>query len=97
MSRSAELSIQCYLRKDQPKRDGDGLADDMGNDIFMGSLKITPDFDSMGSQDQWYNLTGSSGKVQLGIRYQPTYVRIMSLFRSSMCISFIFFQRRVNH
>jgi hypothetical protein len=51
----------------------------------------------MGSQDQWYNLTGSSGKVQLGIRYQPTYVRIMSLFRSIMCISFIFFQRRVNH
>jgi hypothetical protein len=42
VSRSAELSIQCYLRKDQPKRDGDGLADDMGNDIFMGSLKITP-------------------------------------------------------
>jgi serum/glucocorticoid-regulated kinase 2 len=32
----------------------------------------------MGSQDQWYNLTGSSGKVQLGIKYQPTYVRGMS-------------------
>lgn len=33
MSRSAELSIQFYLRKDEPKRGGDGLADDMGNDL----------------------------------------------------------------
>jgi hypothetical protein len=44
------------------------------NDIFMGSLKVTPDFDTMGSEDQWYNLMGGSGKVKLGTSYQPTYV-----------------------
>lgn len=77
MSRSSELSLQCYLRKDEPKRGADGLADEMGNnDIFLGGLKITPDFDSMGSQDQWYDLAGGSGKVKLGVTYQPTYVRL---------------------
>lgn len=51
VSRNSEISIQCYLRADEPKRGGDGLADDLGNDIFMGSLKFTPDFDNMGSED----------------------------------------------
>lgn len=75
MSRTSEISIQCYLRKDEPKRGADGLADDMGhNDIFMGSLKVTPDFENMGTEDQWYQLTGGSGKVKLGTSYQPTYV-----------------------
>lgn len=88
VSRSSEISIQCYLRKDQPKRGVDGLADDMGNnDIFMGSLKFTPDFDNMGSEDQWYNLIGGGGKVKLGTSYQPTYVGSMpclfvNMFRS---------------
>ncbi|KIM89069.1 hypothetical protein PILCRDRAFT_812967 [Piloderma croceum F 1598] len=80
VSRSSEISIQCYLRKDQPKRGIDGLADDMGNnDIFMGSLKFTPDFDNMGSEDQWYNLIGGSGKVKLGTSYQPTYGQSLSI------------------
>jgi len=80
VSRSSEISIQCYLRKDEPKRGADGLADDMGhNDIFMGSLKVTPDFDTMGSEDQWYNLAGGSGKVRLGTSYQPTYGLSLSI------------------
>jgi serum/glucocorticoid-regulated kinase 2 len=81
VSRTSEISIQCYLRKDEPKRGADGLADDMGhNDIFMGSLKVTPDFDNMGSEDQWYHLTGGSGKVKLGTSYQPTYVGPMPIY-----------------
>ena len=39
------MSIQCYLRTEEPKRGGDGIADDMGNDIFMGGARFTPDFD----------------------------------------------------
>ena len=71
--------MQCYLRKDEPKRGADGLADEMGNDdIFLGGVKVTPDFDSVGSQDQWYTLAGGNGKVQLGISYQPTYVCTVS-------------------
>jgi hypothetical protein len=80
VSRTSEISIQCYLRKDEPKRGADGMADDMGhNDIFMGSIKVTPDFDNMGSEDQWYNLSAGSGKVKLGTSYQPTYVGLVSM------------------
>ncbi|KAF7977712.1 hypothetical protein HWV62_33507 [Athelia sp. TMB] len=80
VSRASEISLQCYLRKDEPKRGADGLADEMGNDdIFLGGVKVTPDFDSVGSQDQWYTLAGGNGKVQLGISYQPTYGQSLTI------------------
>lgn len=54
----------------------DGLADDMGNDLFMGGIKFTPDFDNVGTvgHDQWYDLTGGTGKIQIGVAYQPSSV-----------------------
>lgn len=27
----------------------------------------------MGNHDQWYNLSGGAGKIQLGVVYQPRY------------------------
>ncbi|KAJ7459917.1 kinase-like domain-containing protein [Mycena latifolia] len=71
VSRNSEISMQCYLRADEPKRGGDG-ADDLGNDIFLGGIKFIPNFDDGGTQDQWYDLVGGAGKIQLGIAYQPT-------------------------
>lgn len=76
MSRNSEISLQCYLRKEEPKRGSDGIADDMGNDIFMGGIRFTPDFDDMPVQDQWYELDGGSGKFQVGVAFRPTMVRI---------------------
>ncbi|KAG7440874.1 AGC/Akt protein kinase [Guyanagaster necrorhizus] len=73
VSRNAELSLQCYLRADEPKRGIDGIADDLGNDIFMGGIKFVPDFENMGTQDQWYDIVGGTGKIQIGVAYQPTY------------------------
>ncbi|KAG1801299.1 kinase-like domain-containing protein [Suillus subaureus] len=74
VSRHSEISIQCYLRTEQPKVGSDGLADDMGNDIFMGGIKFTPDFDNIGAvgQDQWHDVTGGKGKIQIGVAYQPS-------------------------
>ncbi|KAG1906670.1 kinase-like domain-containing protein [Suillus fuscotomentosus] len=74
VSRHSEISIQCYLRTEQPKVGSDGLADDMGNDIFMGGIKFTPDFDNIGvvGQDQWHDMTGGKGKIQIGVAYQPS-------------------------
>ncbi|RDB18028.1 Serine/threonine-protein kinase gad8 [Hypsizygus marmoreus] len=72
VSRNSEISLQCYLRADEPKRGGDGLADDLGNDVFLGGIKLIPNFDEMGSQDQWYDVVGGSGKIQLGVSYQPS-------------------------
>jgi hypothetical protein len=86
VSRNSEISIQCYLRTEQPKGGGDGLADDMGNDVFMGGIKFVPDFENMGSQDQWYDLTGSAGgKIQIGVAYRPSTVRhiFVIILRSS--------------
>ncbi|KAI6042647.1 kinase-like domain-containing protein [Pisolithus marmoratus] len=74
VSRTSEISIQCYLRAEQPKVGSDGLADDMGNDLFMGGIKFVPDFDNVGSvgNDQWYDLSGGPGKIQIGVAYQPS-------------------------
>jgi serum/glucocorticoid-regulated kinase 2 len=73
VSRNSEISIQCYLRKEEPKRGNDGMADDMGkNDIFLGSVVFTPDFDNRGSQDKWYDVQGGKGRIQVGVAYQPS-------------------------
>jgi len=76
VSRHSEISIQCYLRTEQPKVGSDGLADDMGNDVFMGGIKFTPDFDNVDAvgQDQWHDVTGGKGKIQIGVAYQPSSV-----------------------
>lgn len=84
VSRNSEISLQCYLRTEEPKRGVDGIADDMGNDIFMGGVRFTPDFDDMGApQEQWYELSGGSGqgKVMVALAYQPSAVsRVFSSF-----------------
>ena len=49
----------------------------MGNDIYMGGVRFTPDFDDMGApQEQWYELSGGSGKgkVMIALAYQPSTV-----------------------
>ncbi|RXW24432.1 hypothetical protein EST38_g1404 [Candolleomyces aberdarensis] len=79
VSRNSEISLQCYLRTEEPNFAGDGLADNLGNDIFLGGIKFVPDFDEMGSQDQWYDFVGGSGKLQLGVAYQPTYGQSLSV------------------
>ena len=68
------MSIQCYLRTEEPKRGGDGIADDMGNDIFMGGVRFTPDFDDMSMQDRWFDLSGGSGKIHIGVTFKPSTV-----------------------
>ncbi|KAI0270055.1 Pkinase-domain-containing protein [Gloeopeniophorella convolvens] len=69
VSRNSEISLQSYLRKEEPKR---GADDDMGNDIFFGGIKFTPDFDNLATQDQWYDLNGGSGKILVGVSFQPS-------------------------
>ncbi|KAJ3562116.1 hypothetical protein NP233_g9773 [Leucocoprinus birnbaumii] len=73
VSRNSEISLQLYLRADEPKRGADGMADDLGNDIFLGGIKFVPNFDEMGNQDQWYEMVGGSGKIQIGVAYKPSF------------------------
>src|SRR6266404_3870505 len=72
VSRNSEISLQSYLRKEEPKR---GADDDMGNDVFLGGIKFTPDFDNVATQDQWYDLNGGSGKILVGVSFRPSSVR----------------------
>ena len=70
----------------------------MGNDIYMGGVRFTPDFDDMGApQEQWYELSGESGKgkVMIALAYQPStvsseFVCSVSTFRLR-CLSFFRF------
>ncbi|KJA18018.1 hypothetical protein HYPSUDRAFT_45732 [Hypholoma sublateritium FD-334 SS-4] len=79
VSRNSEISLQCYIRTEEPKCGGDGLADDLGNDIFLGGLKFVPNFDGMGNQDQWYDFVGGAGKIQIGVLYQPNYSQSLTI------------------
>jgi serum/glucocorticoid-regulated kinase 2 len=79
VSRNSEISLQCYLRAEEPKRGADGLADDLGNDIFMGGIKFIPDFENRGTHDQWYDVVGGSGKIQIGVAYQPSLGQSLSV------------------
>ena len=47
----------------------------MGNDIFMGSVWFMLDFDDLMGQDQWYDLAGGSGRIQIGVAFKPSTVR----------------------
>jgi serum/glucocorticoid-regulated kinase 2 len=86
VSRQSEISIQCYLRKEEPKRGNDGLAADMGNDIFLGGIRFTPDFDDMPTQDQWYDLSGGTGRIQIGLAFKPLSVRTRSFLNQSSSV-----------
>lgn len=79
VSRDSEISLQCYIRAEEPNCGGDGLADDLGNDIFLGGLKFVPNFDGMGNHDQWYDFVGGAGRIQIGVAYQPNYGESLSI------------------
>ena len=74
VSRQSEISIQCYLRTEEPKRGSDGLADDMGNDIYLGGVRFMPDFDETYGEDQWYELAGGQGRIQIAVAFKPSSV-----------------------
>lgn len=74
VSRQSEISIQCYLRTEEPKRGNDGIADDMGNDIYLGGVRFMPDFDELTGEDQWFDLAGGQGRIQLAAEFKPSSV-----------------------
>ena len=46
----------------------------------MGGVRFEPDFDDLPTQDQWYELVGGSGKIQIGLAFQPNNVRLLLLY-----------------
>jgi serum/glucocorticoid-regulated kinase 2 len=53
----------------------------MGDDIFLGAVKVLPDLDSMGSQDEWHDIRGGDGQIKIGYSFKPQVVsRLLFLF-----------------
>ncbi|KAG9297771.1 hypothetical protein G9A89_011286 [Geosiphon pyriformis] len=68
VSRESEVSIQIYLRK--ATQTGQHT-NDMGNDVYLGSLKIQPNFSIVNKlQQDWYKLSGGTGRVHVEICYK---------------------------
>lgn len=89
VSRHSEISIQCYLRTEEPKRGGDGIADDMGNDIYLGGVRFMPDFDETNGEDQWYDLAGGQGRIQIAVAFKPSSVCVSRRYVIGRCSDFV--------
>jgi serum/glucocorticoid-regulated kinase 2 len=60
-----EVAVYAYLRREEPKS-ADGMQDSMGaNDICLGVAKFVPNLDQMGSEDDWYEFSNGTGRIQV--------------------------------
>ncbi|KAH8103312.1 Pkinase-domain-containing protein [Cristinia sonorae] len=67
VSRSSTISVSAYLRTAQSLQG----QDDMGNDILMARVDLTPVLDAHHASDQWYTATAGSGAFHLKIDFKP--------------------------
>jgi len=73
VSRTSEISLQIYLRSGSSVAAANG-SDDMGkSDLFLGNIKLTPDFEYMGVKDEWYDLAGGPGQINVQVSYKQQY------------------------
>lgn len=68
------VSIQIYLRTGPTN----GAGADMGkSDLFMGNLKLTPDFTT--TNEAWYDISAGSGEINVQVSYAPSNVSLLSV------------------
>ncbi|KAH7911768.1 kinase-like domain-containing protein [Hygrophoropsis aurantiaca] len=67
VSRTSNIAISAYLRKTAPANS----QEDMGNDLLMARVDLTPALDGQHILDLWYNATAGSGSFHLKIDYRP--------------------------
>ncbi|KAI0646275.1 Pkinase-domain-containing protein [Trametes meyenii] len=67
VSRTSNVSVSAYVRTNQSVRG----KEDMGNDILMARVDLTPVLDGHHASDQWYNATAGSGAFHLKIDFKP--------------------------
>lgn len=66
VSRTSNISVSAYLRTVSSQ-----TQDDMGNDILIARVDLTPQLDNHHSSDQWYNATAGTGSFHLKIDFEP--------------------------
>ncbi|KAI0691428.1 Pkinase-domain-containing protein [Cytidiella melzeri] len=67
VSRTSNISVSAYLRTAQCVQG----QDDMGNDILMARVELTPVLDGHHASDQWYTATAGTGSFHLKIDFKP--------------------------
>ncbi|ETW75467.1 Serine/threonine kinase domain-containing protein [Heterobasidion irregulare TC 32-1] len=68
VSRTSTISVSAYLRTAQCVQG----QDDMGNDLLMARVDLTPVLDAQHVSDQWYTSTTNSGSFHLTIAFKPS-------------------------
>ncbi|EPY49778.1 AGC/AKT protein kinase Gad8 [Schizosaccharomyces cryophilus OY26] len=66
VSRYSKLSLNIYLRSSSSR-----LRNGMGNDVFLGGIKLSPSFIVNKLTDEWVPLQGGSGKLRVQMLYKP--------------------------
>lgn len=71
VSTPSEISISAYLRTSASGTGGKKT--DMGDDVFLSGLTVTPTFDAQKVTDEWYRAEGGSGQgtFHLQIAFKP--------------------------
>ncbi|EKM75000.1 hypothetical protein AGABI1DRAFT_116625 [Agaricus bisporus var. burnettii JB137-S8] len=67
VSRTSNISVSSYLRTSAAQGH-----DDMGNDMLMARVDLTPMLDGHHASDQWYTATAGSGSFHLKIDFKPS-------------------------
>ncbi|QRV78484.1 AGC/AKT kinase gad8 [Ceratobasidium sp. AG-Ba] len=68
VSRVSTLSLSAYLRT----APSSGSENDMGNDILLGRLDVTPVLDGVHSIDSWFRATTGSGEFHMQVQFRPS-------------------------
>ncbi|KAF9042901.1 kinase-like domain-containing protein [Panaeolus papilionaceus] len=66
VSRTSNISVSSYLRTAASQGQ-----DDMGNDLLIGRVDLTPVLDGHHASDQWYSAAAGSGSFHLKIDFRP--------------------------
>jgi serum/glucocorticoid-regulated kinase 2 len=66
VSRTSDISVSAYLRT-APSQ----TQEDMGNDILMARVDLTPMLEGHHASDQWYNATAGTGSFHLKLDFKP--------------------------
>jgi len=67
VSRTSNISVSSYLRTAAAVQS----QDDMGNDLLMARVELTPMLDGHHASDQWYSAIAGSGSFHLKIDFKP--------------------------
>ncbi|KAG7440440.1 Pkinase-domain-containing protein [Guyanagaster necrorhizus] len=74
VSRTSNISVSAYLRT-APMQG----PDDMGNDLLLARVDLTPMLDGHHASDQWYIATAGAGSFHLKIDFKPTRNELLTI------------------